>query len=141
MLVRLHTRIPSSREQGSRPLISWIGVDRVIMEALILVATSADRRCSRVIGVMRALNRHVKRVFNPDRKDHHWGRPEASEGSMTGDEGPCFNACPRPRYPLDRAPFEIERAEEEQLLPSWFIWRAASSVGWTMAMDPEELVT
>jgi hypothetical protein len=24
-----------------------------------------------------------------------------------------FNACPRPRYPLDRAPFEIERAEEE----------------------------
>jgi len=26
------------------------------------------------IGVMRALNRHVQRVFNPDRKDHHWGR-------------------------------------------------------------------
>ncbi len=26
------------------------------------------------IGVMRALNRHVERVFNPDRKDHHWGR-------------------------------------------------------------------
>jgi hypothetical protein len=24
-------------------------------------------------GVMRALNRHVERVFNPDRKDHHWG--------------------------------------------------------------------
>ena len=24
------------------------------------------------IGVMRALNRHVERVFNPDRKDHHW---------------------------------------------------------------------
>jgi hypothetical protein len=26
------------------------------------------------IGVMRALNRHVERVFNPDRKDHHWGK-------------------------------------------------------------------
>jgi hypothetical protein len=26
------------------------------------------------IGVMRALNRHVERVFNRDRKDHHWGR-------------------------------------------------------------------
>jgi hypothetical protein len=26
------------------------------------------------IGVMRALNRHVERVFNPARKDHHWGR-------------------------------------------------------------------
>jgi hypothetical protein len=23
---------------------------------------------------MRALNRHVEREFNPDRKDHHWGR-------------------------------------------------------------------
>jgi hypothetical protein len=26
------------------------------------------------IDVMRALNRHVERVFNPDRKDHHWDR-------------------------------------------------------------------
>jgi hypothetical protein len=24
------------------------------------------------IGVMRALNRHVERVFNPDRKAAHW---------------------------------------------------------------------
>jgi hypothetical protein len=23
---------------------------------------------------MRALNRHVERVFNPERKDTHWGR-------------------------------------------------------------------
>src|SRR5258707_1606568 len=26
------------------------------------------------IGVIRALNRHIERAFNPDRKDHHWGR-------------------------------------------------------------------
>ena len=26
------------------------------------------------IGVMQAINRHVVRVFNPDRKDPHWGR-------------------------------------------------------------------
>jgi hypothetical protein len=26
------------------------------------------------IGVMRALNRQVERVFNSDRKDHHWGK-------------------------------------------------------------------
>jgi hypothetical protein len=32
------------------------------MEALILVV------------VMRALNRHVERVFNPDRKDARWGK-------------------------------------------------------------------
>jgi hypothetical protein len=26
------------------------------------------------IGLMRALNRHVERVFNPSRKGPHWGR-------------------------------------------------------------------
>jgi hypothetical protein len=26
------------------------------------------------IGVMRALNRHVERVFDPSRKETHWGR-------------------------------------------------------------------
>ena len=26
------------------------------------------------IGMMQAINRHVERVFNPDRKDHHWGK-------------------------------------------------------------------
>jgi hypothetical protein len=33
------------------------------------------------IGVMRALNRHVERVFNADRKEHHWGN-----GSWQGIE-------------------------------------------------------
>ena len=26
------------------------------------------------VGVLRALNSDVERVFNPDRKDPHWGR-------------------------------------------------------------------
>jgi len=26
------------------------------------------------IGILRALNRHVQREFNPSRKDTHWGR-------------------------------------------------------------------
>jgi hypothetical protein len=30
------------------------------------------------IGVMRALNRHVERVFNPERKDIHWGNGSLS---------------------------------------------------------------
>ena len=38
------------------------------------------------IGIMRALNRHVERVFNPDRKEHHWGPAEIGEGSMTDQE-------------------------------------------------------
>ena len=43
------------------------------MEALILVAESGGPTMLARIGVMRALNRHVERAFNPDRKNHHWG--------------------------------------------------------------------
>ena len=39
------------------------------MEALILVATLGGPTMFARIGVMRALNRKVERVFNPERKD------------------------------------------------------------------------
>ncbi|WP_245332253.1 hypothetical protein [Bradyrhizobium erythrophlei] len=44
------------------------------MEALLLVADLGGPTMFARIGVMRAINRHVARVFNPDRKDTHWGR-------------------------------------------------------------------
>jgi hypothetical protein len=44
------------------------------MEALILVATQGGPTMFARIGIMRALNRHVERVFNPSRKHPHWGR-------------------------------------------------------------------
>jgi hypothetical protein len=44
------------------------------MEALILVATSGGPTMFARIGVMRALNRAVERVFNPNREDTHWGK-------------------------------------------------------------------
>jgi hypothetical protein len=44
------------------------------MEALILVAELGGPTMFARIGMMRALNRHVERVFNPDRKDTHWGK-------------------------------------------------------------------
>jgi hypothetical protein len=44
------------------------------MEALLLVAESGGPTMFARIGVMRALNRHVERVFDPSRKDMHWGR-------------------------------------------------------------------
>jgi hypothetical protein len=44
------------------------------MEALMLVATLGGPTMFARIGVMRALNRHVERVFNSDRKDTHWGK-------------------------------------------------------------------
>ena len=43
-------------------------------EALILVAENGGPTMLARIGVMRALNRHAERVFNPDRKSHHWGK-------------------------------------------------------------------
>jgi hypothetical protein len=45
------------------------------VEVLILVAESNGGPTMMArIGVMQALNRHVVRVFNADRKDHHWGK-------------------------------------------------------------------
>jgi hypothetical protein len=44
------------------------------MQALLLVAELGGPTMFERIGVMRALNRRVERVFDPSRKDHHWGR-------------------------------------------------------------------
>jgi hypothetical protein len=44
------------------------------MVALIQVATLDGPTMFARIGVMKALNRHVVRTFNPDRKDTHWGK-------------------------------------------------------------------
>jgi hypothetical protein len=44
------------------------------MLALLLVAEHDGPTMFARIGLMRALNRHVERVFDPSRKDHHWGR-------------------------------------------------------------------
>jgi hypothetical protein len=49
---------------------------RVAIEALMLVADRGGPTMFARIGVMRALNRHHVREFNPARKDHHWGRPK-----------------------------------------------------------------
>jgi hypothetical protein len=43
-------------------------------EALIMAAEGRGPLMHARIGMLRALNRHVERVFNPDRKDPHWGR-------------------------------------------------------------------
>jgi hypothetical protein len=45
------------------------------IEALILVANSRTGPTMMArIGVLRALHRHVERVFNPSRKEPHWGK-------------------------------------------------------------------
>ncbi len=47
---------------------------RNAIEALILVVEHDGPTMFARIGVMMALNRKVERVFNPDRKEHHWRR-------------------------------------------------------------------
>jgi hypothetical protein len=54
--------------------LCWRGGYVAAMEALILVVTLGGPTMFARIGVMRSLNRHVERVFNPDRKDPHWGK-------------------------------------------------------------------
>jgi hypothetical protein len=44
------------------------------MQALMLVAEQNGPTMFARVGVMRALNRHVERVFNSERKDRHWGK-------------------------------------------------------------------
>jgi len=42
------------------------------MEALILVAESGGPTMVARIGILRVLNRHVERAFDPSRKAHDW---------------------------------------------------------------------
>ncbi len=44
------------------------------VEALLMAAEDRGPLMHARIGMLRALNRNVVRVFNPDRKDKHWGR-------------------------------------------------------------------
>jgi hypothetical protein len=44
------------------------------MGCLIGAAEGRDFMMHARIGMLKALNRNVERVFNPDRKDPHWGK-------------------------------------------------------------------
>jgi hypothetical protein len=60
------TKLPKAEYEAAE----W----QAAMEALILVATLGGPAMMARIGIMRALNRHVVREFNPDRKETHWGK-------------------------------------------------------------------
>ena len=59
------TKLPKSESD----LPGW----QTAIEVLMLCSGGGDPMLAR-IGVMNALNRHVERVFNPDRKETHWGQ-------------------------------------------------------------------
>ena len=60
------TKLPKAEHEAPE----W----QAAMEALMLVATLGGPTMFARIGMMRALNRHVERVFNSDRKATHWGK-------------------------------------------------------------------
>jgi hypothetical protein len=60
------TRLPKAEHDAAE----W----QAAMEALLLVAERDGPTMFARIGVMRALNRDVEMVFNPARKETHWGR-------------------------------------------------------------------
>jgi len=59
------TKLPKSESD----LPEW----QTAIEVLMLCSRGGAPMLAR-IGVMKALNRHVERVFNPERKDTHWGK-------------------------------------------------------------------
>jgi hypothetical protein len=65
------TRLPKAEHDAEE----W----QAAMAALLLVAEHDGPTMFARIGVMRALNRHVERVFDPSRKDHHWGRRKLAQ--------------------------------------------------------------
>jgi len=50
------------------------------VEALLLVVELDGPTMMARIGMMRALNRNVERVFNPSRKDKQWGKHKLKRG-------------------------------------------------------------
>jgi hypothetical protein len=60
------TKLPKAEHEAPE----W----QAAMEAMILVVTLGGPTMFARIGVMQALTRKVERVFNPERKDPHWGK-------------------------------------------------------------------
>jgi hypothetical protein len=56
--------------KAEQHLAEW----QAAVEAMLLVVDHNGPTMMARIGVMRAPNRHVERVFNPVRKDTHWGK-------------------------------------------------------------------
>jgi hypothetical protein len=58
------TRLPKADHESQH----W----QAAIEALIMAAEGRGPLLHARVGMLRALNRHVERVFNPDRTDPYW---------------------------------------------------------------------
>jgi len=64
----------SGRGSPAPPLFVETNRGQAAVEAMFLVVDNNGPTMFARIGIMRALNHHLERVFNPDRKERHWGR-------------------------------------------------------------------
>jgi hypothetical protein len=55
------------------------------MQALLLISENGGPTMLARIGVMRALNRHVERVFDSTRKTTHWGKRKLARDREVGE--------------------------------------------------------
>jgi hypothetical protein len=60
------TDLPKAEQQ----LAEW----QTAIAVLLMAAEGRGPLMHARIGMLRALNRHVERTFNSDRKDTHWGK-------------------------------------------------------------------
>jgi hypothetical protein len=56
---------------------------KTAVEVLNMAAENRGPLVHALIGMLPALNRHIVRTFNPDRKDTHWGSASSGEKPMT----------------------------------------------------------
>ena len=66
----LHHPAESVLREAEQNLGEW----QAAVESLMRVAERTRLPQLARIGMMKALNRHVMREFNPDRKDSNWGK-------------------------------------------------------------------
>jgi hypothetical protein len=78
------TKLPNAEHKADE----W----RAAMEALILVAEQNGPTMFARIGMMRALNRYVDRVFNTSREDHRWGN-RSWHGINNGSRQSSWRRC------------------------------------------------
>jgi cob(I)alamin adenosyltransferase len=67
---------PTKLRKAEQNLEAW----QTAVEALLLVVELGRPTMMARIGMMRALNRNVERVFDPSRKDKQWGKHKLKRG-------------------------------------------------------------
>ena len=67
---------PTKLRKAEQNLEAW----QTAVKALLLVVELGRPTMMARIGMMRALNRNVERVFDPSRKDKQWGKHKLKRG-------------------------------------------------------------